>query len=380
MLLILGNGFDIQCGLKTDYLSFFKKRYDEKKFQDLQSCINQLDYLSLSSNFTQHMIDSQVITIQDYYNRYRNDIFNEISVWDIIFSRENILDNNPGWYNIENLIFDYIAKNKITYAGILGIEKKIKSNTVTKDDKLYLMIYLLFDKLSLKFTPMLFNEWLLAQLNIIEEAFKLYVKNELNNKQDEYLEKTLKLYQEFTKIKDYDHKPLSLINFNYTTPEIGGSQEKYVTNIHGNVNKGNIIFGIDEKNSEDDSWIDPNDTKYLFTKTARKIHTYEDDENFILNKYGDKNILIYGHSLNIQDYSYFQSIFDIYNISEKDTIIYVAWTNYDKKRKIKTTTVNNAIKLLKYYGNSLKNDKGKNLLHRMLLEKRIRIIEIPVMH
>lgn len=379
MLLILGNGFDIQCGLRTDYLSFFKKRYSEKRFDDLKTCINQLEYLRFDSNKTEHDIESPVITVWDYYNRYNKDLFKLISLWDFIFIRENVLDSNPGWHNIENLIFDYIANNKITYAGIIAVEKKSDNNSILKDDKLSLILYLLFDKMSLKFSPMLFNEWLLEQLNIIEEAFKEYVKQELAEKKDIYLERTSKLYMCFTKITDYDHKPLSLINFNYTTPEIGGKEEKYVTNIHGSVNKGKIIFGIDEKNSENDSWIDPKDTKYLFTKTARKIHSYDDEENFVLNKYGDKNILIYGHSLNIQDYSYFQSVFDNYNISEGNVIVYVAWTNYDKKRKIRATTVNDVIKLLKYYGNSMKNDKGKNLLHRMLLEKRIRIVEIPVL-
>ena len=44
-LLILGNGFDIACGLKTSYLSFFEKRYNGslqkycnrywEKFEDL---------------------------------------------------------------------------------------------------------------------------------------------------------------------------------------------------------------------------------------------------------------------------------------------------------------------------------------------------------
>lgn len=40
-----------------------------------------------------------------------------------------------GWYNIENLIFDYIAKNNITYAGIIAIEKKRENNTILNDDK-----------------------------------------------------------------------------------------------------------------------------------------------------------------------------------------------------------------------------------------------------
>ena len=377
MLLILGNGFDIQCGLKTDYLSFFKERYNEQRFIDLKKCISQVEVTRYDANNTEHSLESEIITVYDLYKRYNDVLFKKMSLWDFVFIYEDILAGNPGWYNIENLIFDYISNNKVTYASIIGVEKKINNTSLIKNDRLNLILYMLFNKMKIAFTPMKFNEWLLEQLKIIEKSFKEYVIKELDNNRNKYDERTWDFYNYFTTVKDYDHKPLSLINFNYTTPNIGGDNLQYFTNIHGNINQGEIIFGIDEKNSKEDSWIEPSDTKYLFTKTARKIHAFENNENFIVNKNRDKNILIYGHSLNEQDYSYFQSVFDIYNISEGDTIIYVAWSSYDKNRKIRALTVNNAIRLLKYYGNSLRNDRGKNLLHRMLLEKRIRIIEVP---
>lgn len=57
-------------------------------------------------------------------------------------------------------------------------------------------------------------------------------------------------------------------------------------------------------------------------------------------------------------------------------IIYFVWSNFDKKRKIRIDIVNNVIKLLKNYGEFILNVMGNNLFYRMLLEKRIRIIEI----
>lgn len=42
MLLILGNGFDIQCGLKTDYLDYFNKRYIKEDFQNITDYFKQI--------------------------------------------------------------------------------------------------------------------------------------------------------------------------------------------------------------------------------------------------------------------------------------------------------------------------------------------------
>ena len=42
MLLILGNGFDIQCGLKTDYLDYFKQRYIKEDFQNITDYFKQI--------------------------------------------------------------------------------------------------------------------------------------------------------------------------------------------------------------------------------------------------------------------------------------------------------------------------------------------------
>ena len=377
MLLILGNGFDLQSGLRTDYISFFNKRYNKEIYKDLKKSIRMVDYKHFSANQSENDSDSNVFTTTDLLNRYKNVLFYEISIWDFIFISEDILSKNPGWYNIENLIFDYVSNNKLTYAAINGVEKNIRNNSFHKEDKLSIMLYIIFKELKITFTPMRFNEWLLEQLKMIEIAFKDYVIEEVRVKNEIYYNRTKRFYEFFVRVKDFDNKPLSLLNFNYTSPIGFENKLSSRTNIHGSINGEEIIFGIDEKNSEHNSWISPDETKYLFTKTARVIHSIDSDDSFLLNKNNDRNILIYGHSLNVQDYSYFQSVFDVYNISEGNVIIYICWSNYDKKRKIRSNTVNNAIRLLKYYGDSLKNDKGKNLLHRLLLEKRLRIVEFP---
>jgi hypothetical protein len=75
-------------------------------------------------------------------------------------------------------------------------------------------------------------------------------------------------------------------------------------NLHGNIIDNNIIFGIDEtanvaKGAE------------IFKKTYRKL--FLTGLQYDLPETCDY-ILFFGHSLAKADYSYFQSIFDLYDI------------------------------------------------------------------
>ena len=82
-------------------------------------------------------------------------------------------------------------------------------------------------------------------------------------------------------------------------------------------------------------------------------------------------IKFYGHSLNESDYSYFQSIFDYYNLYENNNVslIFYHSKGYGQPDKI--------YQLINSYGKTLSNkDQGKNLTHKLLLENRLKIAEI----
>ncbi len=103
------------------------------------------------------------------------------------------------------------------------------------------------------------------------------------------------------------------------------------------------------------------------------------NESIVLNK-NTREVVFYGHSLNPQDYSYFQSIFDFFEIYSNNKIkLIFAYSIYDlkKKEKIIQDTYDSVIKLLSSYGDTSDNkDKGKNLLHKLILENRIKIQEL----
>ena len=82
-------------------------------------------------------------------------------------------------------------------------------------------------------------------------------------------------------------------------------------------------------------------------------------------------IKFYGHSLNEADYSYFQSIFDYYNLYGNAR---VALVFYYSKGFEQTDSI---YRLINTYGTTLPNKaQGKNLMHKLLLENRLKIIEI----
>lgn len=171
----------------------------------------------------------------------------------------------------------------------------------------------------------------------------------------------------------------NILSFNYTDIKWKPENVSHIDNVHGRVNgEGNIIFGIDNKN------IDVSNNAYKFTKTYRKVYSnafYPNDfiSDNVLSK-DIKTIAFYGHSLNKQDYAYFQTIFDFYKIIECKTHLIFMYSIYDSANpdKVKIDIVNNVTALLEEYGNSLNNAQGKNLIHALLNQKKLEIKEIAV--
>ena len=143
----------------------------------------------------------------------------------------------------------------------------------------------------------------------------------------------------------------------------------FETNIHGNYNSISI-FGIDQKDIESTTPL------YQFTKTYRKMIEQEKISNFTLPYKGEiDEIIFYGHSLSDADYSYFQSIFDYYDIYQSNirlTFLYSEYGEKDNYLTLRKKQISNVTNLLNKYGVTIgNNDRGKNLVHKLLLENRL---------
>ncbi|MDY0278453.1 MAG: hypothetical protein RBQ97_10265, partial [Acholeplasma sp.] len=156
---------------------------------------------------------------------------------------------------------------------------------------------------------------------------------------------------------------------------------EFCENVHGSLNENLSIIGIDG------SFIESTDKYYQFTKTYRKIEqfTRSDSKNIVdVLDINIKRLIFYGHSLNEQDYSYFKSIFDFYNLygdkkSNNNLHLVFYYSIYEGKDAltIKKDIFTSVIHLIHAYDKTYKSDHemGNNLLHKLLIEKRIEIRE-----
>lgn len=83
------------------------------------------------------------------------------------------------------------------------------------------------------------------------------------------------------------------------------------------------------------------------------------------------SIKFYGHSLGTADYSYFQAIFDQIDLYGGNTTLYFL---HAPSYPIDPETVSQLIN--RYASGLIPESHGRNLLHKLLLEDRLKIAEI----
>ncbi|EQC0676610.1 AbiH family protein [Listeria innocua] len=221
------------------------------------------------------------------------------------------------------------------------------------------------------------EEFLMLELNKYEKYFSDYIKTEVTNKYEEYHKTRNNILTKLSGGLGATHS-ISVMNFNFTPNQYSDSvklNEKIGlanVNVHGSY-LANSIFGIDTKSLED---IDTIGSGYRFTKTYRKLTLKTKRSTEIL--YHDiTDIIFYGHSLGPADYAYFQSIFDYLDIYNNTIVLTFYYSDYKENvREEQTIAVRN---LIEEYGKTFDNkDKGKNLLHKLLLEERISITDLEI--
>ena len=369
-LYILGNGFDLYLGLKTKYSDYFKNRKISEEFFEkikliFKNSIGSYNYDARGKvyavfDYNETLLNMQIIQLY-------KDIEKNLFYLYLIFLKKCDLN----WNEVENNILPFIRDTskifKLKMETILG---NIEKNEMYK--------YLLIAKVIIKDRKNLsFFDFMMEQLNLFEKDFGNYIGSlELKEKNKNRL---INIFRTTWRKK--------IINFNYSIflqdlidryKDIAFSEIEIarriksiesIVNIHGDFK--NPIFGIDSHNSEEQF--------QNFTKTSRILNN-DTVGNFELpkpEKLGTINF--FGHSLSEADYSYFQSLFDYYDIYSSNIKLNFMYSEYDKNdlTRAKRETHNNVVKLMNNYGEKLENkDKGKNLLHKLLIENRIKLLNI----
>lgn len=182
----------------------------------------------------------------------------------------------------------------------------------------------------------------------------------------------------------------TVINFNYSDYLLESKLRKNIKikemlNIHGTWE--NPIFGIDHKSIDIIPILSKKKYKYedelkknkgelkKFIKSSRILYEKK-IKNFNLPEINKlKMICVFGHSLAEADYSYFQALFDYYQIYSSNIKLIFLFNNFKNTQREEQNF--GIIKLLETYGKSMENkDKGKNLYYKLILEDRIKLFSL----
>lgn len=367
--IVIGNGFDLYCGLKTKYKDYFDNNKDKYHF------INEKyrEYLDMS--------------IVDF--DFPDKRINLLNSWDLFFALNGV-DNNQmfdsNWCDIERLMLSsfpvHVSSNERNTV-TSKIDWSVVKGLVTKDEHrkccdIYDFIAE-FMKKRMKYlgaNSELFYEFLLSELKAFEKNFGNYIYEQIVPKTPEsnFIDTTKKEYfweaeATINELCDINNL-VSIDTFNYS--------DMCIENLkcpiqHINGSYLNPIFGID-------SSFEPEDECFIFTKTARRIdsdmfnHSFERKPDF-------ENVVIFGHSLNEADYSYFFPLFDKLNLLDSlaNNVVVFAYSIYDGKQEqaIKSTLRKSISNILFAYAKSKGVSEPQRFLDSLSTQNRIVTYELP---
>lgn len=349
-LLIIGNGFDLCCKLKSTYADFYKQHFDPEIIEIFRSN-------NINPTFDED---------KDYVGQY--DLLELILL-------DTYSENESGeilWKDIESTIAESVNFDKQSY-----LYKILHKSTEPKIWFMIQMLQRIHGKESLKSEQSIIDIFKMS-VHKLEAKFKDYIKKEISiedpSYDSDYVENARKLYDYLTEDK---WSETYVINFNYTYLNITEPKKFYeYRNVHGRYSD-DIIFGIDT------SSIKGKNKEFLnLTKTYRKmiLDAQFNSETKSLPK-NVKSIKFFGHSLAKADYAYFRSIFDFYDIYASNVDIIFYYFNYNKNPDFLEKQIESVYSLLDDYGQSFSGDlekKGDNLVHKVSLEGRLKIKEMDV--
>jgi hypothetical protein len=378
-LIVLGNGFDLKCGVRSTYTDFFDARISKEVEEKLESFFTKLD-LSFSYRSLSFNQDEEYDGYKIHENVYNLITDAKLTFWDLLFVANKDLKPMRNWHNVEQNMLDILKEIDLSrnYSnlgqhmtkGIPGLRRELKSSIQISLLKCSILAYYVIPK-ERYWSKENLDDFLLSELIEFESAFSDFLAEKIYETYDySYISELLirKIIGEDNSIDDVE-----ALSFNYTEPSCLRSK---ITNVHGKLRNNNIIFGIDQDE------ISPNSLIYKYTKTFRKmvqINKNNGDSVYINNKNDLKNIFFYGHSLSVLDYSYFQSIFDYYNLYDSNVSLTFCCSPYGDKtsQEILTEHAGLVANLLGKYGKTMNNENhGRNLMHKLMLEGRLTIKEI----
>ncbi|USJ19906.1 AbiH family protein [Lactococcus formosensis] len=395
-LIILGNGFDLTNQFETTYANF-------------------INWIISQNDITISEIEEQLEdrNIHNIHDKIRTSVISEnpiklelpkmydINIWYLIFIHSK-LSTDANWNDVERQMYKYLIDEKILTEATYGVSSRTRTLQKVMEiilfqkeiahfeqkEKLVNFFEKSLHELERDFERFLFEKSRYGSLNPQITCFGEYGPNKL---------------LKYIAHEDTGNLPFNLLSFNYTDAwskrwidqrlitEEGGENkfvfpEKFLM-VHGqaiyrkdNVNR--LIFGIDHTKVQVD------DVCYRFTKNFRTLILNSSKPMQNINNIYEENInriKFFGHSLCEADYSYFQQMFDFYELYSNNNLkLYFYFNNWLDSGMTDAELLHKNVEaitnLIETYGQTLDNkDHGKNLLTRLQQTGRIVIKQIEPM-
>lgn len=360
--LVLGNGFDLYCGMETTFKQYLDAT-TYKYIEDFESNMNSVidEYTDYHSNdFT---IDQIGLFIE------------KINIWDYILYIFST--NRKYWYDFEKILQDFLInrlKEVNSYYSLICKtinsfyqNRELLRDCFEKENFKIALVYGLFNG----FDQGDSSSYYFDELIKFENKFGNYINNLFVQNKNNMVETIIPFFDELHRVFDIS----SIDTFNYTPIENEDyfiKQSNMIYHINGST-LNHPIFGYD--------YTEKDKLSEKFSKTFRRIRSYDYCESYsnqypLIEEFDD--LVIFGHSLCEMDYSYYFPIFNYIHILEsnfKNRII--IYYHNDSTEDRRTTLIFSLKKMLDQYSCEIEGKVNKRLLDSLSIQGRILFIPVP---
>ena len=347
-LAIIGNGFDLNCGLQSSYKDFFYNQISNNQdYKILFEFLKKNDFKSFTESKVQEIKSflslNDNITFFDIYfliNDWSKDFLLTDQIWSAI---EDVLLSGV---NISSDVISYeMCYN--TYSVLGKREYDLYYSGLFSESILAYYLKAVFGDIIIGEEQ--YHNYLIKELNRFSKHFAEFIYNQsIDN--DKYIEKAQTLLARITGIGFNDCK---IISFNYTDPF--GSPLS--ANIHGLASKNEIVFGITCGQGKDKE-KSHNDWTYKMTKEYKMALIMSKGQKVSLDYNDIKDIYVYGLSLGDQDYDFFENLFDKFEflMQQYSAKIHFCYSIYGNKtiEEVAEDITQKVTKLINKFGDSHK--------------------------
>lgn len=378
--LVIGNGYDLHCGLESSYADFFMRDADKNNY--FNKWLDEFkEKISLNAFTTEQ-------SKEDVWVEFKK--IDELNIWDLFFyieTKTTNQNNNEAWLwcDIETVMYNSLKSydsrecntNLFRWEYVYKVvNKEMQANFDCFE--VYVMAKVILKKRNMEGFKNIdeFYYYILDELNQFEKEFGMFI----DKKRYSYYYSSFKVTNSdfenrskmtLQKLCNVDNL-VSIDSFNYD--DIANDDlNKILHNINGNLE--NPIFGIDS------NLCRASDPRFIFTKTNRRMEL--EMINFECQKdIAFDNVIVYGHSLSSNDYSYFFPLLDKLEmtnfLSNKKIIFGFGVYDREKETEIKRKNRLNIQKLFESYANYKGLKDVNRLLDSLTTQNRVLTYEIHI--